>query len=135
LEQFLPRIGLKGTAKWIVGANHLAEALGNPGVRVLATPMMLDLMEMAAHNALIDVLPDDWITLGISANLKHLGPTPIGFNVWAEATVVGVDRQKVDFEVIVHDDQELVGEAQHSRFCLPRAEFERRIAAKQAAQR
>ncbi|PSR20843.1 MAG: thioesterase [Sulfobacillus acidophilus] len=135
MEQFQPQIGLIGTAHWTVGTQHLAEALGNPGVRVLATPMLLDLMEVAAHNALIEVLPNDWVSLGMSATLQHLRPTPVGFHVWAQATVVGVDRQKVDFEVTVYDDQELVGLAQHSRFCLPRVELERRIAAKQAARR
>jgi fluoroacetyl-CoA thioesterase len=130
---FAPPVGAEGTAEWTVGPEHLAEALGNPGVRVLATPMLLDVMEMAAHHALLPFLPSDWVTLGLSVQLEHLKPTPPGFRVRARAVITEVDRQRVAFSVEVYDDLELVGRGRHERFCLPRATFLDRVRAKIAA--
>lgn len=132
-DTFAPPVGAEGTAEWTVGAEHLAEALGNPGVRVLATPMLLDLMEMAAHQAVTPFLPADWVTLGMTAQLEHLRPTPPGFRVRARAVITHVDRQRVAFSVEVYDDLELVGRGRHERFCLPRATFLERVQAKSSA--
>jgi predicted thioesterase len=126
-QDFSPKIGDTGEAQWTVSPEHLAHALGNEGVRVLATPMLLDLMEIAANNALISALPPDWITLGIHADLRHLKVTPEGFNVTARAVITAVDRQKVQFRIDVHDDVELVGQGTHERFCMPRSEFLRMV--------
>lgn len=132
MTNFSPVVGMKGRAEWIVSAQHLADAVGNAGVKVLSTPMLLDLMEIAAGDALAAAMPPDWVSLGISVNLKHLRLTPEHFHVHAKATIVGIDRQKVDFWIQVYDDLELVGEAAHSRFCLPKAELEQRISSKTA---
>ncbi len=114
-------------AQWTVSSKHLAESFGNDGVPVLATPMLLDLMEIAADNAIRPVMPEDWISLGVSANLKHLKLTPEGFVIWAEAVVVAIDRQKIAFHIKVYDNLDLVGEAEHSRFCMPRQRLDDQI--------
>lgn len=130
---FLPTVGLVGEAHWIIAPEHLADTLGNDGVKVLATPMLLDLMELAAHNALVNTLPEGWITLGIHANFRHLKMTPPGYLLRARAVVTAVDRQKVHFNIEVHDDIDLVGEGTHERFCMPRQDFLRIVEKKRRA--
>ncbi len=127
MSLFSPVLGLKGMVQWTVSSKHLAASLGNDGVPVLATPMLLDLMEIAADNAIRPIMPEDWISVGISANLRHLKMTPEGFVVWAEAVVVGIDRQKITFQIKAYDNLDLVGEAEHSRFCLPRQQLHDQI--------
>lgn len=130
IKEFSPQIGDVGEAEWIVGTEHLADALGNKDVRVLATPMLLDIMELASANALAKSLPDDWISLGVHAELHHFRATPEGLHVWARAIIIAIDRQKVQFAIEVRDDVELIGKATHTRFCLPRSEFSRMLESK-----
>ncbi len=132
-SEFSPQVGAQGVASWVVGPEHLADALGNDGVMVLATPMLLDLMEIAADRALSSALPKDWVTLGTLADFKHLKLTPLGFQVTARATVTAVDRQKIRFQIEVHDDLDLIGEGWHERFCLPKEDFLAMVQAKRAA--
>jgi len=129
-QGFLPQVGMEGHWSWVVGHEHSADALGNAGVLVLATPMVLDLMEIASVQALLPGLPDDWISLGIHAELRHLQATPLGSRVHATSRVVQVDGPKVTFQVEVFDEWEKVAEGTHTRYCLPRLEFDRRVAAK-----
>lgn len=131
-SSFSPVVGLKGKAQWTVSSQHLAESFGNDGVPVLATPMLLDLMEIAADQAVRPVMPEDWISVGVSANLKHLKLTPEGFTLWAEAVVVAIDRQKIEFQIKVYDNIDLVGEAEHSRFCMPKQRLDDQIQHKRA---
>jgi predicted thioesterase len=123
-------VGRVGEARWIVQLQHTADQLGNPGVLVLATPMVLDLMVMAAANALQPVLPSDWISVGIAADFEHFKPTPVGVAVTARASVVSVKGVEVEFAISVHDPLEEVARGRHRRFCLPRDTFTQRVAQK-----
>lgn len=127
---FTPTLGLKGSFECTVSPEHLADAFGNADVAVLATPMLLDLMEVAAHQALQPIMPHNWVSLGISADFKHLRLTPSGLKVRAEATIIAIDRQKIDFHVEVYDEIELVGKGYHSRFCMPKTQLDEKIQSK-----
>jgi fluoroacetyl-CoA thioesterase len=129
---FAPKVGDQGRVTWTVEQAHTADALGNPGVFVFATPMMLDLVEVACGAALAPSLPPDWVSLGTWVNLFHRRPTPLGMRVTAEATITAADGPRVRFRVEVRDEVEMVGEAEHERYCLPRKEFEALVAKKQS---
>ncbi|MCL8206828.1 MAG: thioesterase [Actinomycetia bacterium] len=121
---FSPQVGDTGRVTWTVERAHTADAMGNPGVLVFATPMMLDLVEVACGAALERGLPSDWVSLGTWVTLSHRRPTPLGMRVTAEATITAVDGPRVRFQVVVRDEVEVVGEAEHERYCLPRTQFE-----------
>lgn len=129
--EFAPRVGDSSQVTWTVERSHTADAMGNPGVLVFATPMMLDLVEVACGAALARSLPPDWVSLGTWVTLSHLRPTPLGMRVTAEATVMAADGPRVRFRVEVRDEVEVVGEAEHERYCLPRKQFEALVAKKQ----
>ncbi len=50
-------IGLTGTAELVVGEQHTAPRVGSGRIRVLATPVMINLIEAAALAAVEQSLP------------------------------------------------------------------------------
>jgi fluoroacetyl-CoA thioesterase len=124
--------GLEGKATVRVTGANTANALGNRGVDVFATPFMAALVEEACRNAVEPLLPPGTITLGGSLDLQHLAPTPPGFEVSARARVVEVKGPKVVFEAEVSDGVEKVGEARHVRFLAKESEFLERVSRKAA---
>ena len=56
--------------------------------------------------------------VGTVVTIRHLGPTPMGKKVRAEAELIGIDRRRLSFKVKVYDEVEQVGEAEHERFVI-----------------
>ncbi|HEY7237665.1 MAG TPA: hypothetical protein VH600_00720, partial [Burkholderiales bacterium] len=50
-------VGLHGAASLVVGDEHTAPSIGSGKVRVLATPVMINLIEAAALAAIEHLLP------------------------------------------------------------------------------
>lgn len=122
--------GLVGHARLEVGEAQLATAVGSGNVTVLATPVMVALMEAAAVDAVDKLLPDGFTSLGAQLDITHSSPTPPGLTVTAAATVKSVDGRKVVFDVSAHDGVEEVGGGTHVRVIVDRPRFEARLAAK-----
>jgi predicted thioesterase len=129
------RKGLKGEASVRVSRENTASALGNEGVDVFATPFMVALMEEAARNAVESQLPQGTITLGGRIDLKHLAPSPLGFEGTARAELKEIEGPKLTFEVEILDPMERVGEGVHVRFLAPQDAFLKRIHDKASAGR
>lgn len=122
--------GLVGEARVVVTEEQTARHLGSGGVNVFATPAMVRLMEEAAVKALADHLPPGQQSVGVSLQVRHLAPTPLGLTATARAELVAVDGRRLTFRVTVHDDVELVGEGTHERMLIDVARFGGRVAAK-----
>ena len=58
-------VGAKGMAELVVGPEHTAPRVGSGRVAVLATPVMINLIEAAALAAAEDFLPSGHQSLGI----------------------------------------------------------------------
>jgi fluoroacetyl-CoA thioesterase len=101
-----------------VTADMTADALGNPGVMVFATPCVLTLVENACSDLIKPHLPAGAATVGTVVELKHLGATPLGMEVRAKATLLETDGRRFVFAVEVHDAKEKVAEAKHERFLV-----------------
>ncbi|HET7876558.1 MAG TPA: thioesterase family protein [Methylomirabilota bacterium] len=114
--------GLTAEVEKTVTPELTADALGNKGVRVLATPFVLSLMELASHEALVPHLPPGAGTVGTTVDMKHLAATPVGMKVRAKATVLETDGKRCLFQVEVFDEVEKVAEARHERFIVPNLE-------------
>jgi fluoroacetyl-CoA thioesterase len=72
------RAGLTGTANLVVGEEHTAPKIGSGRIRVLGTPVMINLMEAAALDAVEKLLPDGHQSLGIELEVSHVAATPVG---------------------------------------------------------
>ncbi len=83
--------GLVGEVRLVVAPEHTAKHLGSGGVQVLATPHMVLLMERAGVAAVDSLLPEGYLTVGAHLDVRHLSPTPVGFEVVARAELLEVD--------------------------------------------
>ncbi|MBI4208006.1 MAG: thioesterase family protein [Betaproteobacteria bacterium] len=109
------KTGMKGTLEWEI-TEKLCTTRGD--YKVFSTPSMTLLVEMAAHGLAAPHLKPGQGQVGLSVNIRHLAPTPIGKKVRADVELVGIDRRKLAFKVKVFDDVEQVGEAEHERFVI-----------------
>jgi predicted thioesterase len=73
-------------------------------VQVLATPQMVLLMERAGVAAVDHLLPEGYLTVGAHLDVRHLEPTPLGYEVEAVAEVVEVDGRRLTFRVQVREE-------------------------------
>jgi fluoroacetyl-CoA thioesterase len=122
--------GLVGEATLVVEERHTARHLGSGGVNVLATPVMITLMEEAGRNAVEQKLAPGQLTVGAELHVKHLAPTPMGMRVTVRAELVAVDGRMLTFRVEAHDEKEKVGEGTHVRAIIDLDRFHARVQAK-----
>jgi fluoroacetyl-CoA thioesterase len=66
---------------------------------VLATPVMIMMMENAALNAIKPYLDVGERAVGTRVDVVHQAPTPEGLRVTASAEVTKVDGQRIDFRI------------------------------------
>lgn len=116
-------IGLKYTSEIKVTDAVTAMAVGSGDMPVLATPMMMALMENAAMLAVKDQLPEGCTTVGGHIESSHLKPSKVGDVVKAIAEVTKVDGKKIEFRVSAYSGEVLLGEGTHLRFVVDRERF------------
>ena len=119
--------GLTYTCTRAVEEHHLAVNVGSGDLRVWATPAMMALMEEAAMRAVAPHLPEGSTTVGGYIASSHLKPTAHGRSVSATATLVAVEGRKLSFTVKAFDDEDLIGEGEHTRFIVDREKFMARL--------
>ena len=124
--------GLKGTAELIVGEEHTAPRVGSGRVHVLATPVMINVIEAAALAAVEHLLPAGHQSLGIHLDVRHFAATPIGMQVRATAELVAIDGRTLTFRVAARDDKEPIGDGTHQRVVVNVARFDERVQRKVA---
>src|SRR4030095_3963378 len=88
-------VGLRGRVSITVGEEHTAPSIGSGKVRVLATPVMINLIEAAALEAVEHLLPAGYQSLGTHLDVRHIAATPVGMRVTATADVVRVAGRTV----------------------------------------
>ncbi len=114
--------GQSAEVERVVTPDLTADAFGNPGVKVLATPFVVTLLENAAHAVMKPHLPAGAGTVGTMVEMKHLAPTPLGMKVRAKATLVETDGKRCLFQVEAYDEVEKIAEGRHERFVIPNLE-------------
>jgi predicted thioesterase len=95
---------------------------------VYATPCMIYLMEIASYNAVQNLLPEGWVSVGVDVNIRHLAATPIGRKVIVRAKVTAVSDRLISFEVEAHDGVNTIGRGSHSRAPVDLKRFEAGLA-------
>jgi len=124
------KAGLSGQAKSVVTESNTALEYGSGSVNVFATPAMIGLMEKAAIEAVDDLLPEGYASVGTSLKIRHLEATPIGINVIAEAKLIELDGPKLKFAVEAFDNAGKIGEGTHSRYIVKLSEFMKKAESK-----
>ena len=96
-----------------------ADAMGNRGVHVFATPHVIGLLEHAAAGMILPTLPAGASTVGTMIDMRHLTATPVGMAVRAKATLLETDGRRFLFQVEAWDVREKIAEGRHERFVVP----------------
>ena len=122
--------GLTGSAGLTVAAEHTAPHVGSGVVKVLATPVLVNLLEAAALDAAERHVAPGHQTVGIRLDVRHFAATPVGMRVDARAEITGVDGRTITFRVWAEDDVECVGEGTHQRVIITLDKFDERMRAK-----
>jgi fluoroacetyl-CoA thioesterase len=124
-------LGARGTATLRVRPEHLANRFKDAMLpQVLATPVMILIMENAALNAIRPFLDAGESAVGTAVDVKHFAATPVGHEVSATAEVVGIEGKRVDFKVSASDGKEEIGNGTHQRIVIDLRSFNERLANK-----
>lgn len=130
--EFNIRKGLKGEKRIKVEDRHTAAHFGSGGVCVLATPVMIGLMEGASLELMAKHLPEGYTTVGTSVNIKHLAATPVGMEVIAKTELIEIDGRRLVFKVEAFDEVDKIGEGIHERFIVDEERFMKKNEEKKA---
>jgi len=122
--------GLQASTEILVGTRDTAHHVGSGKIKVLATPVMVMLLEEAALNAVEGFLPGGYQTVGTHLDISHIAATPVGMRVRACAEVTEVSGRKLTFRVWAEDEVERIGEGTHERIVVEVERFDRRARAK-----
>jgi fluoroacetyl-CoA thioesterase len=122
--------GLRGTAELVVGPEHTAPFVGSGRIPVLATPVMINVIEAAALAAVEHLLPAGHQSLGIHLDVSHVAATPVGLRVTASAEVLRVEGRTITFKVEARDEFEPIGGGSHQRVVVSVARFDERVQSK-----
>jgi fluoroacetyl-CoA thioesterase len=111
--------GHSAEATLVVSAGDTAAALAlspdDTFPEVFATARMIALMEVAASRLMQPMLEAGQLSVGVSVNVTHTAPTPVGATVKATATYLRPEGKLFRFHVAVADDAGVVGEGEHTR--------------------
>ena len=123
--------GAKGSFSLVVGSEHLANRFKDAMLPpVLATPVMIMIMENAALNAIKPYLDAGESALGTRVDVRHLAATPVGRRVIGEAEVTKVDGRRIEFTIQATDGTEVIGTGSHERMIIDLRKFSERLQSK-----
>src|SRR4030095_7772722 len=121
-------VGAKGSFSLVVGPDHLANRFKDAMLPpVLATPVMIMIMENAALNAIKPYLEQGESAVGTQVDVVHRAATSEGVRVTASAEVTNVDGQRIEFRVEAKDTAQVVGSGTHERRVINLAKFLERL--------
>lgn len=120
-------VGLRYEVIITVEHKDTAAVFGSGSIEVLATPMMIALMENAALKAVQEKLPVGYTTVGTHVDVAHLAATPMGMEAKAVAELIEVEGKKLRFRVEAYDAKDKIGEGYHDRFIVEIDKFMKRI--------
>ena len=122
--------GLIGKSEMVVKEEDLVSRIGDVTVDVLSTPRLIQLLELAAIEAIQEFIPPDQLSLGTLVRIKHLSPTPLGKKVTAHALLKEADKNRLLFLVEAYDEMEKIAEGEHERILVPKEQFLQKVEGK-----
>jgi fluoroacetyl-CoA thioesterase len=124
-------IGAQGSFAMVVSPEHLANRFKDASLpAVLATPVMIMMMENAALNAIKPYFETGESAVGTRVDVSHVAATPVGRHVVALAEVTGVAGRHIEFRVRATDGAEEIGRGTHGRVIIDLAKFSEHLASK-----
>jgi fluoroacetyl-CoA thioesterase len=124
-------LGAKGSFSLVITPEHLANRFKDTMLPpVLATPVMIMVMENAALNAMKPYLDAGETALGTRVDVRHISATPAGRRVTGEAEVTKIDGRHIEFTIRATEGAEVIGLGTHERVIIDLAKFAQQLKAK-----
>lgn len=121
-------LGAEGSFTLLVQPEHLANRFKDTTLPpVLATPVMIMVMENAALAAIRPYLAPGESAVGAAVDIRHLAATPVGRQVTGAAVVTKVDGRRVEFAVRATEGATEIGVGSHQRVVIDVAKFTERL--------
>ena len=115
--------GIKGAIEKKVTSEMTARFVGSGELEVLATPVLISLVEEAAWRSVAGQLEEGQGTVGTLMNLKHTAATPIGLTVRCETELIEIDRRRLVFSIKAYDEKEQIADGVCERFIIDNEKF------------
>ena len=125
--------GLCATVEIVVGTRDTAAHVGSGKIGVLATPILVTLLESAALQAVEQFMPPGSQTVGTRLDIAHTAATPVGMRVRARAELMQVEGRKLTFKLHAEDEVETIGGGVHERLIISVERFDQRMQQKSGA--
>jgi predicted thioesterase len=125
-------VGMKHEQRLQTGPEHSAQKFFHGVPDVFGTPFLGGLFEGTSAALMAPHLAPGEMSVGISMNLQHTAPTPLGMEVRAVSEVTAVEGRKITFKLEGFDAKEKIGEAVHERFIINAEKFNQRVEAKKS---
>ena len=118
----------------VVTEKNTAASLGSGALDVFGTPFLAAMMENAAFTLMQRSLPEGKSIVGVSLEIAHVSPSPIGMRIRAVAEVASISENGkfAEFKVTAYDDAGLIGEGTHRRAVITVDRFMSKCLAKLA---
>jgi predicted thioesterase len=113
-----PFIGKTASAAMTVTEADTAKTVGSGSLDLLATPVMIALMERAACECLAGILEPNQTSVGSGVDVEHTAASPLGAVITATAAVINADGRKIKFEVSAKDAKGEIGRGTHDRIIV-----------------
>jgi predicted thioesterase len=125
-------VGMKHEQRLQTGPEHSAQKFFHAVPDVFGTPFLGGLFEGTSAALMAPHLGPGETSVGVSMNLQHTAPTPLGMEVRAVSEVTAVEGRKITFKLEGFDAKEKIGEAVHERFIINTEKFNQRVEAKKS---
>lgn len=136
VEQYLMP-GMSGGSSLTINANCTVPAFAThfPSYGdmppVVATIMVIGLMEECCTAVLVRHLPRQMLSLGYKVDMKHLAPSTAG-TINAKCELTKIQKNRVQFEVDCWHNGILIGQCMHERVIVDRDGFNKKLISDQS---
>lgn len=119
-------LGVQLTEEETVAQNHTAKNVGSGGLDVLATPVLMALMEKAAWKSVLPYLENGTDTVGTFIEMHHISPTPVGTKISATSTLTHINNRELTFQISACDSIGEIATATHKRIIIHKEKFQQK---------
>lgn len=117
------KVGKENIIRMEVTEDKLASRVGSGTLDVLATPMVVALMENASSKLIQPYLADGITTVGVKIDIEHISPTVQGVIVEAKSRLERIEGRKHIFTVEAYDNVGLIAKGTHERVSVKAESF------------
>lgn len=113
--------------KFIVEDTDTAKEVGSGDLEVLATPVMIAMIENTAKDYLQKELAVEETSVGTFVEVSHVKPTKVGAQIIVKVSVDSQEKTKINFSFKVYEKEEMIAYGKHQRTVVLTEMFLKRL--------